>query len=127
MVSAPRVVIQAAVVMIAACPAFAAADGAVDALLARAAVEAYNLDRDQAIATYREAIALDPDNASAYRGLASVLWLSVTFRRGSMTVDDYLGGVSRQVITLPPPPPELAAAFHGALDRALAIARRRAE
>ena len=28
------------------------------------------------------------------RGLASSLWLSITFRRGNMTVDDYLGSVS---------------------------------
>ena len=32
---------------------------------------------------------------AAYRGLASALWLSITFRRGNMTVDDYLGRVNR--------------------------------
>ena len=69
----------------------------------------YNLDRDLAIATYREAIAVDPQDAGAYRGLASGLWLSITFRRGNMTVDDYLGKVTRQNNQAPPPPTETAA------------------
>ena len=47
------------------------------------------------VATYRQAIAADPQDAGAYRGLASALWLSITFRRGNMTVDDYLGTSER--------------------------------
>jgi tetratricopeptide (TPR) repeat protein len=94
-------------------------------LRARAANELYNLDRERAVETYREAIAADPDDAAAYRGLAGALWLSITFRRGNMTVDDYLGKVSRPRTSPTPPPPETVAAFRDALDRALAIARRR--
>jgi tetratricopeptide (TPR) repeat protein len=93
------------------------------ALCIRAARETYNLDRDQALATYRQAIAADPQDARAYRGLASALWLSITFRRGSMTVDDYMGRSGRPAGLPVPPPPEAAAAFNDALERALAIAR----
>src|SRR3982751_135477 len=61
----------------------------------RASVHIYNLDRDQAINVFRQAIAADPQDAAAYRGLATGLWLSITFRRGNMTVDDYLGRVTK--------------------------------
>ncbi len=95
------------------------------ALRARASNEFYNLDREQARATFREAIAADPQDAAAYRGLASTLWLSITFARGNMTVDDYLGKVSRRNTKPPPPPPEIAAAFHEAIEKALTLARAR--
>jgi tetratricopeptide (TPR) repeat protein len=95
------------------------------ALRARAAVELYNLDRDRALATFREALAADPDDAGAHRGVASALWLSITFRRGNMTVDDYIGRINRPNTSLPPPSSETAAAFNDALDRALALARAR--
>ncbi len=106
-----------------AVPAWASRES--DALRARAADEIYNMDRDQAVETYRRAIATDPEDAAAYRGLASALWLSITFRRGNMTVDDYMGRVARSKAPPEPPPPEIAAAFHEALEKALAIARRR--
>jgi tetratricopeptide (TPR) repeat protein len=92
------------------------------ALRARAADELYNLDRDEALATYRQAVAADPTDAAAYRGVATALWLSITFNRGNMTVDDYLGRVARPASKPPPPPPETAAAFNAALDRAAALA-----
>src|SRR5262249_60002064 len=94
-------------------------------LRARASDQIYNLDRDLAIATYREAIAADPQDAGAYRGLATGLWLSITFRRGNMTVDDYLGKVTRPSSQAPPPPAEVVAQFRDALDHALSIARTR--
>jgi len=96
-----------------------------DALRARGALETYNMDRDRAIDTYRQAVAADPEDAAAYRGLASALWLSITFRRGNMTIDDYIGRVSRTKTPPVPPPPEAAAAFRDALDKALALARKR--
>src|SRR5919198_2515642 len=95
------------------------------ALRARASAQIYNLDRDQAIETFRQAIAADPQDAAAYRGLATGLWLSITFRRGNMTVDDYLGKVTRPNSQAPPAPPEIAAQFRDALDHALSIARAR--
>jgi tetratricopeptide (TPR) repeat protein len=96
-----------------------------EALRARGSVEIYNLDRDQATATFRAAIAADPQDAAAYRGLATSLWLSITFHRGNMTVDDYIGRVTKPNAAMAPPPPETAAAFREALDKAIALARAR--
>jgi tetratricopeptide (TPR) repeat protein len=52
------------------------------------------------------------------------LWLSITFRRGDMTIDDYLGNVSRRR-TAAPPPAEVAAEFNDALEHAMTLARSR--
>jgi tetratricopeptide (TPR) repeat protein len=106
-----------------ATPAFANRES--DVLKAKASAEVYSLDHQRAIATFRQAIAADPKDAGAYRGLAGALWMSVTFTRGTLTVDSYLGKVSRDNIKLPPPPPEVAVAFQDALDRAVALARAR--
>jgi tetratricopeptide (TPR) repeat protein len=94
------------------------------ALIAQAAFDIYSLDREHAIDTYRKAVAADPDDAAAYRGLASALWLSITFHRGNMTVDDYLGKLTRSDLKLPPPPGDVAAAFRDAVDQALALGRK---
>src|SRR5256885_9339554 len=104
---------------------FVEANPASDALRTRASDQMYNLDRDLAIATYRQAIAADPQDAGAYRGLAGALWLSITFRRGNMTVDDYLGTVSRRPSQAAPPPPDVVAAFNDAIEHALTLARAR--
>lgn len=105
-------------------PSAAFANRTSDELKVRATADLYNLDRDRAIATYREAVAADPDDAAAYRGLASALWLSITFDRGNITVDDYLDKLSRTALKLPPARPETVAAFRDAVDRALALARK---
>ena len=124
-VSRPATGIPAIVLscLIAAVPA--AANSASMVLRAKGASEIYNLDRDRAVESFRQAVAADPKDAAAYRGLASALWLSITFRRGNMTVDDYLGNVSRSNSPAPPPPADVAAAFNDALEHALAIARSR--
>jgi tetratricopeptide (TPR) repeat protein len=106
-------------------PAAGLANQASAALRAKGAGEIYSLDRDRALETYRQAVAADPQDGAAYRGLASALWLSITFRRGNMTVDDYLGGVSGSKTPSPPPPSEIAAAFRDAVEHALALARTR--
>src|SRR5262245_29071916 len=64
-------------VQLAVQPAFANRDS--EALRVRGAVELYNMDRERALETYRQAIAADPEDAAAYRGLASAWWLSITF------------------------------------------------
>ena len=118
-------VIASAIVLL-GIPAEASANRESEALRAQAANEFYNLDHDQALGTYHRAVAADPQDAGAYRGLAGTLWLSITYRRGNMTVDDYIGRVSRpNPSTAPPPPPETAAAFRDAMERALALSRQR--
>ena len=97
-----------------------------EALRAKAANHTYNLEHDLAQATFRQAVAADPTDAGAYRGLASSLWLSITFRRGNMTVDDYLGRPNKpNTNPLPSPAPDAVAGFRDAIDKAIALARQR--
>lgn len=127
MVRFPARTVAAAVAVLALGQSPAHANSASSALRARAANQLYNLDHEQAIATFREAIAADPEDAAAYRGLAIGLWMNIAFVRGNMTVDDYLAGIRRQNVPGRPAPPELATAFSGALDHSLALARKRVE
>jgi tetratricopeptide (TPR) repeat protein len=90
---------------------------------ARAAADLYNLDRERAIASYREAVAADPNDSSAHRGLAGALWIDESFKRGTMTVDSYLGGVSRSNVKVQPPPAELLHEFEALTGRAIEMAR----
>jgi tetratricopeptide (TPR) repeat protein len=114
-------------------PAFVAAAQSVDANPASVALrlkgsqQIYNLDRDDAITTFREALAADPQDSAAYRGLATAMWLSITFRRGNMTVDDYLGRVTKPNAQMAPAPPETVAAFHEALNKAMTLAQTRVD
>src|SRR5438876_2508149 len=104
----------------------ARANPASAALRAKGSTATYNLDHDVALAAFKEAVAADARDAAAYRGLATSLWLSITFRRGNMTVDDYLGRPNKPSASpLPPPPAETAAAFQSAIDKAIEIARKR--
>src|SRR5437868_10182101 len=114
-----------ALILLVLAAAPAAGNSASEALRRRGAGEIYSLDRDRAIESFKQAVAADPQDAAAYRGLASALWLSITFRRGNMTVDDYLGSVSRSKSPAPPPPADVAAAFNDALEHAVALARAR--
>ena len=99
-----------------------------DALRAKGRMDIFSLDHDQALVAFRQAVAADPQDPAAYRGLATSLWLSITFRRGNMTVDDYLGRPNKpNTSPLPPPPPETVRGFNDAIDRATAIARKRTE
>jgi tetratricopeptide (TPR) repeat protein len=113
----------AVAVVLAAQPA--GANSTSEELRKRAAAEFYNLDNERALALYKDAITADPNDAAALRGLASAVWTSIAFSRGMLTVDSYLGGVSRQNLKLPPPPPEVAQAFHESANRAIALARTR--
>src|SRR4029078_5502808 len=86
----------------------------------------YNLDYPQAVALYDQAIALDPSNPAGYRARAAAAWLHIIFRRGSITVDQYLGAVHRADVTLPPPPKDEADIFATNSAKALQLAEQRA-
>ena len=119
-----RAAVLAGLVAAVAAPAGANPESA--ALRVKAAAYTYNLEHDLAQETFRQAVAADPQDAGAYRGLASSLWLSITFRRGNMTVDDYLGRPNKPNNTpLPNPPAETVAGFQSAVDKAIALARER--
>jgi tetratricopeptide (TPR) repeat protein len=89
----------------------------------RASAALFNLDEMQAVEAYRSATVADPQDPAAFRGLASALLVRIAMRRGTMTVDSYLGRVARSDVALAPPPPDLARDFHAAADRAIALAR----
>jgi tetratricopeptide (TPR) repeat protein len=99
------------------------ANPASDVLRARASDELYNLDDARALATWREATRVDPQDAAAWRGLAGALIAQLGMLRGTMTVDSYLGRVTTQDVSLPPPPPAIADEFQRAITRAIALAR----
>jgi tetratricopeptide (TPR) repeat protein len=95
------------------------------ALIARASEALYNLDRERALTDFREAVAADPSDAAAHRGLAAALWMQVSFQRGSLIIDYYLGRITRNNVKLPPPPPEIEREFQTATERAAALSRAR--
>jgi tetratricopeptide (TPR) repeat protein len=95
------------------------------AIRARASNHLYNLDHEEAMSDFRQAVAVDPQDAAAYRGLATSLWLSITFTRGNMTVDDYVGRVTKPNAAAAPPPPQTAAAYRETIEKAIALARQR--
>jgi tetratricopeptide (TPR) repeat protein len=91
-------------------------------LRARAFQLAYNLDYDEATREMEAAVRADPADPAAERGLAVIPWLLISFTRGAVTVDDYLGSISRQNVAMREPPPELAARFGRHSARAFALA-----
>ncbi len=88
---------------------------------------AYNLDHNEAIALLKQAAQTDPSSADAQRHVAVVTWLNVLFRRGSVTVDSYLGGVTRSNFKLPAPPADLDAGFKAYVAKAIALAQTRVD
>lgn len=95
------------------------------ALRAQAYDFAYNLDHDRALAVFQRALALDRRAAATHRGIASINWLNIAFRRGTVTADEFLGGAPRRTIELPPPPPEQARMFAEHVARALSLSEER--
>ena len=92
------------------------------AFVDRAFQAAYNLDHADAIANLDKALAADPNDPDAHRAAAVIAWLRIGFVRGSITVDDYLGSVSKPNINMLPPPAEEANRFQRHITRALELA-----
>jgi tetratricopeptide (TPR) repeat protein len=111
-----------ATVVLLTLPATAWANPESARLRARAFELAYNLDYDEATREMQAAVKADPNDAAAERGLAVIPWLLISFTRGAVTVDDYLGSISRQNVAMRQPPMDLANRFHGHAARALQLA-----
>lgn len=90
----------------------------------RALQLAYDLDYPEARAELRRALREHPDDGPALRSLAAIAWLEILFRRGSVTVDDYLGPLSRQYEKVGAAPKDLAAEFSDLATRARRVAER---
>lgn len=103
----------------------AAAPAAQQPASARAYDLAYNLDHDEAIALLKKAAEQNPNDADANRHVAIVTWLNILFQRGSVTVDSYLGGVTRSNFKLPKPPADLDAGFRAYNAKSIALAEAR--
>jgi tetratricopeptide (TPR) repeat protein len=94
------------------------------ALRVRGQLLGYNLDREAALSSFREAMAADPTDPAAHRLTAAALWIGALFERGAVTAEDYLGQ-ARSDPGRTPPPAQLEAAFREHLDRALRLAEER--
>ena len=105
-----------------AVPALAGANQQSRELTALAFDSAYNLDHREAVAYLTRAIEADPNDADAHRAIALIAWLRIGFLRGSITVDDYLGSVSKPNINMLPPPADEAERFRIHIARALELA-----
>ena len=102
-------------------PASAGANPQSAVLRARAYALAYSLDYDEATRVMEAAVKADPQDVAAERGLAVIPWLLISFSRGTATVDDYLGPVSKQSVALRSPPADLATRFTRHIARALML------
>jgi tetratricopeptide (TPR) repeat protein len=107
---------------LAAAPGEARGNQRSQALVTAAFDAAYNLDHADAVRFGDEAVAADPNDGDAHRAVAVIAWLRIGFLRGSITVDDYLGSVSRPNINMLPPPPEEAQRYQTHIARALQLA-----
>jgi tetratricopeptide (TPR) repeat protein len=112
----------AALVAITVVPSPVRATNDVETHIAAAFSSAYNLDQDAALASARAAVASGPDVSRAHRTLASIVWLQALFTRGAVTVDHYMGGLTRSTLNLPKPPADLETIFRDATTRAIAAA-----
>jgi tetratricopeptide (TPR) repeat protein len=93
-------------------------------LRARGLELGYNLDHAEALATFEQAIAADPDAPAGYRLAAATVWLTMLFEQGVITVEDYLGP-ARATAPRSAPTAALEATFRGYLRQAQQLAERR--
>lgn len=93
-----------------------------DTLIARTYAAAYSLDYDEALDLARQVVAEQPDESRAHRTLAAILWLKILFLRGAVTVDYYMGGLSKSRRSTTKLPPDLQQEFDLELDRTIELA-----
>lgn len=103
----------------------AADDETLTALRRSAFDAAYNLDYPEAVRLFDLAIARDPNDSATHRARAVATWLHIVFMRGSVTVDQYMGGMTSKDVNLEKPPADDAATFQQHAGKALALAEAR--
>jgi tetratricopeptide (TPR) repeat protein len=59
--------------------------------------------------------------------VASILWIEILFQRGAVTVDHFMGSLTKSKDSLPPVPPATREELIRALDRAIALAQARVD
>ena len=112
-----------AVAMAAVLEPRAAADSARSAGLLRAGYQhAYNLDFDEALATFRQAVEADPENPAVYRAVAAITWLNLMFARGALSSDEFLSSLPENNAAVKPPPADVVAVFRANVDKAIELA-----
>ena len=94
-------------------------------LRARAANLTYNLDHDVALQLLRGVVVADPTDPANHRALASAIWFDILFRRGAVSVDHYLGSITRSRVDLVKPPVELDTEFKREVAEAIRLAEAR--
>jgi hypothetical protein len=85
---------------------------------------AYNLDHAAALQAFEQAIAADPAHPSAYRLVAATMWISLLFRQGAVTAEDFLGQTSSNGAPRPAAR-DMDRRFRESLNKAIAIGEAR--
>jgi len=92
--------------------------------LAREALEAtFSLDFPEARAAARELVSLEPARSQSHRVLATVLWTEILFGIGAVSVDHFMGSLTKSKDTRPPIPPELEQEFEREVGTAIELAQ----
>ncbi len=97
----------------------------IDSQIAAVYQAAFSLEQEQAVQGARAMVAAAPNDSRSHRALAAVLWLDIIFRRGTVTVDHYVGGLGQSPRTLPKPPAAVDAEFKQRVARAIELASER--
>jgi hypothetical protein len=91
---------------------------------ARGLEAGYNLDHEDALAAFRAASELNPEDPAPHRLIAATLWINTLFHQGAVTIEDYLGQ-ARTTVKRKPPSPDLDREFRSRIERALTLAEER--
>ena len=97
----------------------------VAAVINNAYQAAYNLDHEEGVAMARRAVEMAPDESATHRTLGAMLWVQLLYKRGTVTIDHYLGGFSRSDVAMPKPPADVDAEFKREVERSIALAEAR--
>ena len=98
--------------------------GELNLLLITGYKQAYNLDHETALTTFRRTIETNPNDPAAYRGVAASIWLRILLLRGAVPIDNYLiGSFGDPSETVDDQPNGLNAMFEEYVDRAIKLSK----